>query len=175
MQNGRITPLQGAAPHDDTGPTKETSFGPSGFWAFPRGTPPPVRRGGRAGGAYSPHIWAGYERCRSARAFEARLRSPSGSKNHDRSVSGRPARPYEAHGCRCSKSISNRSAPQGLEIAPPKGEPAVNSAWCGRFSNRHPKVAPTTFFGKRKLAKTRHKFVKQDDFIDICTKTKNIN
>ena len=44
---------------------------------------------------YPPHIWAGYEGCRSAWAFEARLRRPTGLKNRDQSVTGRPARAFE--------------------------------------------------------------------------------
>lgn len=56
-----------------------------------------VRRGGHARvPPYPPHIWAGYEGCRSARAFEAWLRSLSRSKNRDRLVTGRPARAHEA-------------------------------------------------------------------------------
>jgi hypothetical protein len=44
---------------------------------------------------YAPHIWAGYGGCRSARAFEARMRRPARSKNRDRSVTGRPAQAFE--------------------------------------------------------------------------------
>ena len=51
-----------------------------------------VRHGGRA---RAPHIHPifGLDMggCRSARAFEARLRRPSWSKFHDRSVTGRAA------------------------------------------------------------------------------------
>ena len=45
--------------------------------------------------SYPPYIWDGYEGCRSARAFEARLRVPVGSVFCDRSVTERPARAYE--------------------------------------------------------------------------------
>ena len=56
-----------------------------------------VRRGGRARAPpYPPHIWAGYEGCRSARAFEARLRRPSGSDFRDQSVIGRAVRAFQA-------------------------------------------------------------------------------
>ena len=44
---------------------------------------------------YLLHIWAGYEGCRSARAFEARLRGPIGSDFCDRSVTGRPSQVFE--------------------------------------------------------------------------------
>ena len=56
-----------------------------------------LQQGQRAclGAPSPPHIWAGYERCRSARAFEARLRRPSGLDFRDRAVTGRPARAYE--------------------------------------------------------------------------------
>ena len=52
------------------------------------------------GAPYPPHIWAGYGGCRSARAFEARLRRPSGSKKRDQLVNGRLAQAYEP-GLRC--------------------------------------------------------------------------
>ena len=48
--------------------------------------------------------------CRSAKAFEVRLRRPSGSKFCDLSVIGRATRAFEegfgATGCRCSKTIT---------------------------------------------------------------------
>ena len=50
----------------------------------------------RPGAPYPPYIWVGYEGCRSARAFETRLRGASESKNRDRSVTGQPAWAYEA-------------------------------------------------------------------------------
>lgn len=42
------------------------------------------------------HIWAGYKGCRSARAFENRLRRPTGLKFCDRSVIGPSVQTYRA-------------------------------------------------------------------------------
>ena len=56
-----------------------------------------VRRGGRAReSSYSPHIWAGYQGCRSVRTFKDCLRGLSESKSRDRVVTGQPARMYKA-------------------------------------------------------------------------------
>jgi hypothetical protein len=82
---------------------KWLGFGPASGW---RGIYKGPERGGSLGRvrlgkrARAPHIWAGYEGCRSSRKFEIRLRQPSVSKFRDWSVTGPATQAFEADlGC----------------------------------------------------------------------------
>ena len=80
--NGRVSvplvDLNSRARHDGAiGPTKETSFGPPGFRAFPAGTLSSVQRGGRV---RAPHIRSIFGLDMRGIAQPERLRSAYGGR-----------------------------------------------------------------------------------------------
>ena len=86
------------------GGQREEEEGFGGLSAICNGVGCHVRHVGRTRTPpYPPHIWAGYEGCRSARAFEARLRGLSGSKI----VTGQPAQSFE-EGLGCPDAVKER-------------------------------------------------------------------